>query len=134
MDEEEEQSIDIYHNPRCSKSRATLALLEERGVDVSVIEYLKEPVDDIELRQILDLLAIPARDLLRKSEAIYKELGLDDKSLSEDAIIEAIVKNPILMERPIVVIFLILSVVSLFLPQILAKITGDKKVVLDDDD
>ena len=71
MDEEEEQSIDIYHNPRCSKSRATLALLEERGVDVSVIEYLKEPVDDIELRQILDLLAIPARDLLRKSESLY---------------------------------------------------------------
>ena len=103
MDEEEEQSIDIYHNPRCSKSRATLALLEERGVDVSVIEYLKEPVDDIELRQILDLLAIPARDLLRKSESIYTELGLDDMSLSEDAIIEAIVKNPILMERPIVV-------------------------------
>jgi arsenate reductase len=99
----EEQSIDIYHNPRCSKSRATLALLKERGVDVSVIEYLKEPVDDIELRQILDLLAIPARDLLRKSESIYTELGLDDMSLSEDAIIEAILKNPILMERPIVV-------------------------------
>ena len=98
MDEEEEQSIDIYHNPRCSKSRATLALLVERGVDVSVIEYLKEPVDDIELRQILDLLAIPARDLLRKSESLYTKLGLDDMSLSEDAIIEAIVKNPILIQ------------------------------------
>ncbi|MBT5570877.1 MAG: arsenate reductase (glutaredoxin) [Alphaproteobacteria bacterium] len=103
MDEEEEQSVDIYHNPRCSKSRATLALLEERGIDVSVIEYLKEPPDDIELRQILDLLAIPARELLRTGEAPYKELGLDDMSLSEDAIIEAIVNNPILMERPIVV-------------------------------
>ena len=103
MDEEEEQSVDIYHNPRCSKSRATLALLEERGIDVSVIEYLKEPPDGIELRQILDLLAIPARELLRTGEAPYKELGLDDMSLSEDAIIEAIVNNPILMERPIVV-------------------------------
>ena len=97
------ESVDIYHNPRCSKSRATLALLEERGIDVSVIEYLKEPPDDIELRQILDLLAIPARELLRTGEAPYKELGLDDMSLSEDAIIEAIVNNPILMERPIVV-------------------------------
>jgi arsenate reductase len=100
---EEEQSVDIYHNPRCSKSRATLALLEGRDIDVSVIEYLKEPPDDIELRQILDLLQIPARNLLRIGETIYKDLGLDDMSLSEDAIIEAIVQNPILMERPIVV-------------------------------
>lgn len=99
---EEEQSVDIYHNPRCSKSRATLALLEERGIDVSVIEYLKEPPDDIELRQILDLLGIPARDLLRKGEAAYKELNLADASKTEDEIIKAIVENPILMERPIV--------------------------------
>ena len=62
-------SIDIYHNPQCSKSRATLSLLESRGLDVSVIEYLKEPPDDIELRQLLDLLGIYARDLLRKNEA-----------------------------------------------------------------
>lgn len=100
---DEEQSVDIYHNPRCSKSRATLALLEERGIDVSVIEYLKEPPDDIELRQILDLLGIPARELLRTGEAAYKELGLADPSKTEDEIIKAIVENPILMERPIVV-------------------------------
>lgn len=99
---EEEQSVDIYHNPRCSKSRATLALLEERGIDVSVIEYLKEPPDDIELRQILDLLGIPARELLRKGEAAYKDLNLADPSKTEDEIIKAIVENPILMERPIV--------------------------------
>lgn len=103
MDEEEEISVDIYHNPRCSKSRATLALLEERGIDVSVIEYLKEPPDEIELRQILDLLGIPARDLLRKGEDAYKDMNLSDTSLSEDDIIKAILKYPILMERPIVV-------------------------------
>ncbi len=98
-----EASVDIYHNPRCSKSRATLDLLRERGIDPSVIEYLKEPPDDIELRQLLDLLGISARELLRTSEAPYKQLGLQDQSLSEDKIIEAILKFPILMERPIVV-------------------------------
>ena len=95
-------SVDIYHNPRCSKSRATLELLESRGIDVSIIEYLKEPPDDIELRQLLDLLGISARELLRTGEAPYKELNLADPSKTEDEIIEAILKHPILMERPIV--------------------------------
>ncbi|MBO6781899.1 MAG: arsenate reductase (glutaredoxin) [Alphaproteobacteria bacterium] len=99
----QEASVDIYHNPRCSKSRATLDLLRERGIDASVIEYLKEPPDEIELRQLLDLLGISARELLRTGEAPYKQLGLQDQSLSEDKIIEAILKFPILMERPIVV-------------------------------
>ena len=96
-------SIDIYHNPQCSKSRATLNLLESRGLDVSVIEYLKEPPDEIELRQLLDLMGISARDLLRKNEAPYKQLNLGDPGKTEDDIIEAILKFPILMERPIVV-------------------------------
>ena len=96
-------SVDIYHNPRCSKSRATLELLESRGIEVSVIEYLKEPPDEIELRQLLDLLGIPARDLLRTGEDAYKEMGLQDPEVSEDDIIAAILKHPILMERPIVV-------------------------------
>ncbi len=99
----QEMSVDIYHNPRCSKSRATLELLEARGVEPSVIEYLKEPPDAIELRQILDLLGISARQLLRTGEAPYKQLGLQNPSLSEDQIIEAILKFPILMERPIVI-------------------------------
>ena len=102
-DFEFEPEVEIYHNPRCSKSRATLDLLRERGIDASVIEYLKEPPDEIELRQLLDLLGISARELLRTGEAPYKQLGLQDQSLSEDAIIEAILKFPILMERPIVV-------------------------------
>ena len=96
-------SVDIYHNPRCSKSRATLDLLESRGIEVSVIEYLQEPPDDIELRRLLDLLGISARELLRRSEAHYKQLNLGDPSKTEDGIIEAILKFPILMERPIVV-------------------------------
>ena len=95
-------SVDIYHNPRCSKSRATLELLESRGIDVSVIEYLKEPPDDIELRQLIDLLGISARELLRTGEAPYKELNLADPSKTEDEIIAAILEHPILMERPIV--------------------------------
>jgi arsenate reductase len=98
-----EVSIDIYHNPRCSKSRETLDLLRSKGLDPEVIEYLQEPPDEIELRQILDLLGISARELLRKSEAPYKQLGLQNLSLSEDEIIEAILKFPILMERPIVI-------------------------------
>ena len=99
----EELSVDIYHNPRCSESRETLELLISKGIEPSIIEYLKEPPDEIELRQLLDLLGIPARDLLRTGEDAYKEMGLQDPEVSEDDIIAAILKHPILMERPIVV-------------------------------
>ena len=99
----EELSVDIYHNPRCSKSRETLELLISKGIEPSIIEYLKEPPDEIELRQLLDLLGIPARDLLRTGEDAYKEMELQDPEVSEDDIIAAILKHPILMERPIVV-------------------------------
>ncbi len=99
----EELSVDIYHNPRCSKSRETLELLISKGIEPSIIEYLKEPPDEIELRQLLDLLGIPARDLLRTGEDAYKEMGLQNPEVSEDDIIAAILKHPILMERPIVV-------------------------------
>lgn len=96
-------SIDLYHNPRCSKSREALQLLEDRGVEVEVIEYLKEPPDAIELRAILTLLGMGPRDIIRTKEAPYKELGLDDPSMSDDALIDAMVANPILIERPIAV-------------------------------
>ena len=99
----EELSVDIYHNPRCSKSRETLELLISKGIEPSIIEYLKEPPDEIELRQLLDLLGIPARALLRTGEDAYREMGLQDPEVSEDDIIAAILKHPILMERPIVV-------------------------------
>jgi len=95
--------VDIYHNPRCSKSRQTLALLEENGVTPNIIEYLKQPPTADTLKKLLSQLEIPARDLLRKSEAIYKELKLSDKTLSDAQLIQAMVKNPKLIERPIVI-------------------------------
>lgn len=96
-------SVTIYHNPRCSKSRQTLALLEERGADPQVIEYLKTPPTAAELKAVLKMLGMRPRDLMRRNEAPYKELGLGDDSLSDDALIEAMVANPILIERPVVV-------------------------------
>ncbi len=95
--------ITIYHNPRCSKSRATLAILEKHNASFRIVEYLKKPPTKQELSTILSLLGIDARSLLRTSETIYKSKGLDDKALSEKDLISAIVKNPILMERTIVV-------------------------------
>ena len=95
--------ITIYHNPRCSKSRATLALLEKHDVSFRIVEYLKAPPTRQELSTILSMLGINARSLLRTKESIYKSKGLDDKALSEKDLISAIIKNPILMERPIVV-------------------------------
>lgn len=95
--------VTIYHNPRCSKSRQTLEILNAHNVDVEIIEYLKTSPDAKTLKQILSYLHISARALLRNGNGVYKELGLDDTNLSEDAIIAAMVKHPILIERPIVV-------------------------------
>ena len=95
-------SVTIYHNPRCSKSRQTLQLLLDRGIEPRVIEYLKTPPGSNELRHILDLLAMQPRDLMRKKETAYKELGLDDNSLSNEQLVEAMSANPVLIERPIV--------------------------------
>jgi len=94
--------VTIYHNPRCSKSRQTLALLQEKGVEPAIVEYLKTPPDAGELKRILGLLGISARQLMRRGEAAYKEAGLDDPGLDDDALIAAMVANPILIERPIV--------------------------------
>ncbi|MBX3492450.1 MAG: arsenate reductase (glutaredoxin) [Parvibaculum sp.] len=93
----------IYHNPRCSKSRQTLALLEENGHAPKVIEYLKEPPSAAELQAILKKLKMKPRDLMRKGEDVYKSLGLDNEKLSDDELLKAMVENPILIERPIVV-------------------------------
>ena len=92
-------TVTIYHNPRCSKSRATLALLEERGASATVVEYLKSPPDADQLRSILAKLGIGPRDLLRAKEA--KEAGID--GLDGDALIDAMVTHPVTIERPIVV-------------------------------
>jgi len=96
-------STTIYHNPRCSKSRQTLELLQDRNIDADIIEYLETPPSKSELAQLLDLLGLEPRQLMRTKEAEYKVLGLDDESLSRDALLEAMVANPKLIERPIVV-------------------------------
>ena len=93
----------IYHNPRCSKSRQTLALLEERGISPRVVDYLKTPPSAAELKAILKKLGLRPRDLMRKGEPLYAELGLKDRDLDDDALIALMVANPILIERPIVV-------------------------------
>ena len=95
--------VTIYHNPRCSKSRQTLALLEEKGVEPKIVEYLKTPPTTAELKRILKNLGLKPRDILRKGEAVYAELGLKDGTQTDDELLTLMVENPILIERPIVV-------------------------------
>lgn len=96
-------NITIYINPKCSKCRLSLELLDVNNVDVKVIEYLNTPPDKAELTKILQLLNMEPRDLMRQFEAPYKELKLDDACLSKDQLIMAMIENPILIERPIVI-------------------------------
>jgi arsenate reductase len=93
----------IYHNPRCSKSRQTLALLEEQGIKPDVRKYLEDAPSAEELRLVLTQLGIPARSLLRNKEAEFKENGLDDLTLNDDQIIDIMTQVPKLIERPIVI-------------------------------
>jgi arsenate reductase len=96
-------AVTIYHNPRCSKSRQTLALLQEKGIEPQVVEYLSDTPDAKTLDGILKKLEMEPRDLMRRKETPYKDLRLDDPKLSRDKLIAAMVANPILIERPIVV-------------------------------
>ena len=96
-------STRIYHNPRCSKSRQTLGLLQAKGIEPEIIEYLKTPPSARELDGILKKLGMEPRDLIRKKEAAYRSLGLDDPSLDRATLIAAMVDDPVLIERPIVV-------------------------------
>lgn len=93
----------IYHNPRCSKSRQTLALLEENNVNVTVFKYLESPMTADNIQQILSQLALSPRDIMRTKEAEYKEQGLQDGAKSDTALINAIIQTPKLLERPIVI-------------------------------
>ena len=95
-------SITIYHNPKCSKSRQTLKLLEEQATGIDVIEYLKNPPTVKKLKEILSLLKISTREIMRKKETEYKELILSNSNLSDKDLIESMIKHPILIERPIV--------------------------------
>jgi arsenate reductase len=94
----------IYHNPRCSKSRETLQILEDNNASPEIIEYLEQPPNAQELSRIIGMLGISARDLLRSTEQVYQDAGLDDQSLSDEEIIEAICEHPALLQRPIVVV------------------------------
>jgi arsenate reductase len=96
------EKVVIYHNPRCSKSRETLALLRARGIEPEIVEYLQNPPDKEEVKQLIEKLAILPHDLLRTKEAPYKELGLSLNSTA-DEVAEAIAEHPILLERPVVV-------------------------------
>ena len=93
--------LTLYHNPRCSKSRGALELLEQRGLTPTVVRYLETPLDATQLHRLLDKLGISARQLLRTGEDEYKDLNLADTSLSEEQLIAAIAQHPKLMERPI---------------------------------
>lgn len=92
----------IYHNPRCSKSRTTLALLQEKGIDPDVVLYLEQAPDAAEIRGLLDKLGVPAAALVRKGEAEYREAGLSASS-SDDELVAAMAAHPRLIERPVVV-------------------------------
>ncbi len=96
-------NVTIYHNPKCSKSRKTLELLSSRGLTPTVVEYLVTPPDALTLKSILAKLNAEPRDVMRSQEAPYLDLGLANTELTVDELIEAMVNNPILIERPIVV-------------------------------
>ncbi len=93
----------IYHNPRCSKSRATLALLKSRGIEPEIVLYLQQPPDAGTLKSISRQLGGSMKDFIRDGEDIYQQLGLDKDTLTEQQLIETVVQHPILLERPIVV-------------------------------
>ena len=95
--------VQVFHNPNCTKCRLTMELLSDKGVETSVIEYLNTPPTTEELTKILDLLKLQPRDLMRKHEAPYQEIGLDNPELSREQLLTAMIENPILIERPIII-------------------------------
>ncbi|WP_137939266.1 arsenate reductase (glutaredoxin) [Chitinivorax sp. B] len=96
-------SVRIFHNPHCSKSRQALAILQEHGIEVDIVEYLTQPPSTSELTLLLAQLGLNARELMRHDEAIYQILQLDNPTLDEETLIAAMTANPILIQRPIAV-------------------------------
>ena len=96
-------AVTIYHNPRCSKSRQTLELLKDKGIEPDIVLYLETPPSADQLAQLLDQLGLTPRALMRTGESEYKAEGLDDDTLDDNALIAAMVAHPILIQRPIVV-------------------------------
>lgn len=97
------ESTTIYHNPRCSKSRAAMELLTEKGIEATVVKYLDTPPKKEVLIELLDMLGLEPRELMRKGEKEYKENNLSDENLNREELIDAMLKYPRLIERPIVV-------------------------------
>jgi len=95
--------VRIFHNPKCSKCRLTMDILDDKGVETTVVEYLNTPPDNNELNEVLELLGIEPRELMRKHETPYKENNLDNPDLSREQLIQAMIDNPILIERPIII-------------------------------
>lgn len=93
----------IYHNPDCGTSRNTLGLIRNAGIEPHVIEYLKTPPTRLLLRQLIDRMGVPVREVVREKGTPYKELGLDDPSLTDDQLLDAMMAHPILINRPIVI-------------------------------
>ena len=97
------ENVTIFHNPRCSKSRQTLQLLQQRGVQPTIVEYLRDPPITAQIGKLLSMLDLSPRELLRSKEAAYFEQGLDASDIDDAALIEAMHEHPILIERPIVI-------------------------------
>jgi arsenate reductase len=96
-------TVTIYHNPACGTSRNTLGLIRNAGIEPTVIEYLKSPPTRDELKDLIRRMGMPVRDVMRRKGTPYEELGLDDPSLTDDQLIDAMIEHPILINRPIVV-------------------------------
>lgn len=96
-------TVTIYHNPRCSKSRQTLQLLNDNGIEPKIIEYLNTPPSESTLKEIISLLGVSPRNIMRKNEDIYKTSGANDPSLNDSQLIKLMVEHPKLIERPIVI-------------------------------
>lgn len=97
------ENVRIFHNPKCSKCRLTMEILNDKGVKTTVVEYLNTPPDRSELNEILELLNIEPRELMRKHETPYKDNNLDNPDLSREQLIQAMIDSPILIERPIII-------------------------------
>jgi arsenate reductase len=93
----------VYHNPKCGTSRGALELIRKAGVEPEIVEYLKTPPSREKLIELIKRMGVKVRDVVRQKEPLYRELGLDDPAVSDDALIDAMMKHPILINRPIVV-------------------------------
>jgi len=97
------KNVRILYNPKCSKCRLTMDILNDRGIEATVVEYLSTPPDRAELIEVLDLLGLEPRELMRKHEALYRDNNLNNPELSREQLIQSMIDNPILIERPIII-------------------------------